>query len=169
MELYRIEYIRKNGRSKGKKRGVLYCGVDPYDPDSVVVGFSLCNPIDRFDYTKDVRRPGLGLEIAKARGEKWKNHDNYFVQNSFTQEIFLDATVNLIYLINPDPEQIVEVPPSVVKQLRTFIGRCKKYYKNKDFPVWINKLEKDEPLEVQPAPPSGNALELADEDIEGLR
>jgi hypothetical protein len=140
MEMSRIEYIRKNGRKKGHKKGVLFCGIDPDDDQSVIFGFALCHPTDRFDYVKNQRVVGFGLEIAKLRAEKWKFHTDYFVQKSFTEEEISDG--DLFKYINPDTSTIVEIPPSVMIRLKGFIERCEKYYKDKDFPLWIRKIEK---------------------------
>lgn len=141
MEQYRIEYIRKNNRKKGKKKGVLYCGIDPNDKNSVVIGFSICSPIDRFDYIEGQRQPGFGLEIAKIRAEKWNLHNAYFIQNSWDEDLLEDENMPLKYFVNPNSKEIVEIPPSIEKRLEIFISRCKKYYKDKEFPEWINKFE----------------------------
>lgn len=143
MEVERIEYVRKNRRSKGKKRGVLFCGVHPQDAQSVIVGFSLCNSIDRFDYVDGIRIPGFGLAIAKKRALKWSDYTDYFIQNSFTEGMINDEFTDLILYINSDPEniQVVEIPPSIVDRLKTFIERCKRYYKDKEFPVWVENFE----------------------------
>lgn len=165
MEEKRIEYIRKNGgiaikvkddntgkslyirENKGEKCGVLYCGIVPNDDQSVVVGFSLCSKVDKFDYVSGERRPGFGLSVAKSRAEKWSMHNAYFVQNSFTEQMIEDGS-NLIWFENPNPEKIVEVPPSVIKRLKVFIERCKRYYKDKRFPAWTEKIRNDNPTSV---------------------
>ena len=143
MEQQKIEYIRKNGRKKGRKKGVLFCGVDPDNPDSVMVGFTLCHPIDDFDYIKGQRVPGFGLDTAKTRADKLKQHCNYFIQKTFTEEE-IDAHVcgemKIFKYINPDNRSIVEIPPSVEKNLVSFIERCKKYYKDKTFPEWVENV-----------------------------
>lgn len=164
MEICKIEYLRKNGgvavkledgtfvrHSKGKKRGVLFCGIHPDDADSVIVGFSMCNKLDEFDFVNDRRKPGFGLNIAKDRALKWTNHTDYFVQYSWTEDQISNPDIELLYLINPNllnkdnidytEDLIIEIPPSIEKQLRSFIQRCKRYYQDKDFPVWANKLE----------------------------
>ncbi len=144
MEQQRIEYIRKNGRQKGRKKGVLFCGIDPDDPQSVIMGFSLCHSVDRFDYISGQRMPGFGLDTAKLRAEKWRFHNAYFVQKSFPEAELIDGD-GLYKFVNPDSKQVVEVPPSVMVRLRTFIERCRKYYKDKDFPAWIEMIEKADP------------------------
>jgi hypothetical protein len=144
METQKIEYLRKNGRSKGHKKGVLYCGIDPDDDQSVIFGFTLCHPSDRFDYVAGSREAGFGLDIAKIRAEKWKFHTDYFVQKTYTEKEIDDAfmeDMKLKRFINPDPGSIVEVPASVMVRLKPFIERCRKYYKDKDFPMWIQKIE----------------------------
>jgi len=159
-EIERIEYLRKNGRRKGKKKGVLFCGIDPDDANSVILGFSVCNVIDRFDYINGQSEPGFGLNLAKVRAEKWKLHTDYFVQNSFTEEELYGSNIDdltdddedrfsfLVLIENPNPQEIVEIPPSVLKRLKIFIERCKKYYKDKDFPEWVENVAKDNELEI---------------------
>lgn len=141
MEIQRIEYVRKNGKRKGIKRGVLYCGLHPNDNQSVVVGFSLCNKLDKFDYIGGERKPGFGLNLARIRAEKWSNHINFFVQNSWGEDIIYDTEDPLNFIINPNPSEIVEIPPSIEDALKVFIDRCRKYYKDKDFPVWVKNFE----------------------------
>lgn len=148
MELSKIQYIRKNGRKKGKKRGVMFCGVDSENSDSVVFGFSLCNTsCDRYDYVKGEREPGFGLDVAKIRAEKWKNHIGFFVQKTYTQEEIRD-TNRFSFFKNPNPKEIIEIPPSVYRQLVGFIQRCRRYYQDKDFPEWIENIELSKPVEA---------------------
>jgi len=140
-ESNRIEYIRKNGGNKGHKKGVLYCGVNPNNPQGVVVGFTLCNNIDRFDYIGEKHMKGFGANTAKIRAEKWSEHTDYFIQNTFS-EFMLDSDCPLLAIINPDTEKVVEIPPSVVGRMNTFLARCRRYYKDKVFPVWVQAFEK---------------------------
>ena len=156
----RVEYIRKNGRSNGRKKGVLWCGVDPDDGKSVIMGFSLCHSIDRFDYIKDMREPGFGLNTAKLRAEKWRFHTGYFIQKTLTEDQIdsiddasavynEDGKMILPKIIkNPEPKCFVEIPPSVMIRLKLFIERCKKYYKDKEFPAWVQNVENGKMEEV---------------------
>jgi len=152
MRTQRIEYIRKNDRwskeqnkyrSKGEKRGVLYASIDPINPNAVIVGFSLCNKLDRFDYIKGNREPGFGMDLAAERAIKWANHTDFFVQNSFNEmeiEDSFNGDIELTMKENPDTKRVVEVPPSIIGRLEIFIERCKKYYKDKKFPEWVEKV-----------------------------
>lgn len=152
MVTQRIEYIRKNDRwsekenkyrSKGEKRGVLYAGIDPTNSNAVIVGFSLCSKMDRFDYIKGNREPGFGQELAEERANKWANHTDYFVQNSFNEMEIEDSWSGQEFLKlkeNPDTKTVVEVPPSIIGRLEIFIERCKKYYKDKAFPEWVERV-----------------------------
>jgi hypothetical protein len=162
MELSRIEYIRKNGGqsvkqddgttkrvSKGQKKGVLYCGIDENDPNSVNVGFSLCNKIDRFDYINGKPVKGFGIKTAKERAEKWNLFTEFFVQKSWTEAQLENDDEDLLFIINPNPQQVVEIPPSIVAPLLRFIDRCKKYYKDKEFPEWVRKFENNEPYPAE--------------------
>lgn len=143
MEMSKIEYIRKNGRRSGggKKKGVLFCGIDPDDANSVMVGFSLCNSVDRFDYIKNKPVPGFGMETAKLRAEKWKLYIDYFVQKSYTES---ELNGDMIWYVNPNPQEVIEIPPSIVWRMKIFVQRCRRYYKDKDFPEWVEKLERGE-------------------------
>jgi hypothetical protein len=141
MELQRIEYIRKSGRKKGHKKGVLFCGIDPDDSNTVILGFTLCHSIDRFDYIEGQREKGFGVETARLRAEKWKYHTEFFVQKTYTELDIIQDDISLMFIINPNPREIVEIPPSVMVRLKTFIERCKKYYKDKEFPAWIENIE----------------------------
>lgn len=141
MEKQRLEYIRKNGRKNGRKKGVLWCGVDPDDAKSVIMGFTLCHSIDKYDHPGGSRENGFGLKLAQIRAEKFRFHTDYFVQRTFTERQIYNDNNELMQYVNPDTKSIVEVPPSVMVRLRTFIERCKKYYKDKEFPKWIERIE----------------------------
>lgn len=150
MEDNRVQYIRRNGRKKGRKKGVLFCGIDPEDNQSVMIGFTLCHTIDRFDYVGGVRQEGFGVEIARTRAEKWKFHTDYFVQKTYREdeiELGLDGEMDLFRYENPDKQTVVEIPPSVMAKMKGFIERCKRYYKDKDFPVWTEKILLDTPID----------------------
>lgn len=122
MENFLIEYIRKglveideNGRkkvipTKGEKKGVLFCEVNP-DRKSVSVGFSLCCNKDRFDHIDGKRQKGFGLELAECRAVKWEKR------------------------------KYVKIPDSIYNNFEKFINRCKKYYKNKEFPKWTETTQ----------------------------
>ena len=171
-----IEYVRKNGRRRNKetkskglvrgraKKGVLFCGIDPDDDQSVIIGFSLCHSTDRFDYVGGKRTlnketgkmvyvggekvDGFGLETAKCRAEKWKFHTDYFVQKTFKESEMIDACVvakySLMQIINPDPKSIIDIPPSIMVHLKPFIKRCRSYFVDKEFPLWIRKIETED-------------------------
>lgn len=158
-----IEYIRKSGRKpkrdddgkiivKGngagrKKKGVLFCTADPEKENGVIIGFSLCSKMDIFDYVNDQYEPGFGISLASDRAVKWADYSGYFVQNSWTEEE-IDGGEDLIGFINPDTKTIVEVPPSIIHPLKAFIKRCRRYYQDKEFPVWIEKIEQDRPEDI---------------------
>ena len=144
----RLEYIRKNGRKNGRKKGVLWCGVDPDDDKSVIVGFTLCHSIDRYDYPGGQRDVGFGVKLAQIRAEKFRFHTDYFVQKTYTEDELVDdfgIELKVVKFVNPDSKSVVEIPPSVMVRLKTFIDRCKKYYKDKEFPTWIEKIVSGEP------------------------
>ena len=135
-----IEYLRKNGRKQGRKKGIMFCGIDPEEGNRTIIGFSVCHKTDRFDYMGCTEKKiGHGLEMAKQRAYKWADYDNFFIQTSHHEDvIFLNE--DLFYYENPDPSNVVEIPPSVYPFLRKFIIRAKKYYKDKIFPVWAEDI-----------------------------
>lgn len=157
-----IEYIRKSGRKpkrdeEGKivvkgngtgrqKKGVLYCGINPENPDAIIIGFSLCNKMDDFDYVNGQHEPGFGLDLAKQRAEKWSNYTGYFVQNSWTEDDIEHE--DLIAYVNPDTKTVVEVPPSIIRPLKSFIKRSKRYFQDKEVPTWIDKISNDDPESI---------------------
>jgi hypothetical protein len=163
-----IEYIRKNGRKpkrddnghiiiKGsgvgrQKKGVLFCGINPDNNDSVIIGFSLCSKRDKFDYIKGQYERGFGLNLANERAEEWSDYTGYFVQNSWTEKeidkYYYKKEGDLLIYVNPDAKSIVEVPPSIIKTLKNFIKRCKRYFQDKEFPVWVEKIEQNDPEEI---------------------
>lgn len=127
-------------RGKGRLKGVMvaFCNGD----DSVKVGFSMCHPLDRWDYVDGVHKPGWGKYIANERAEKWFSkimavkHENLAIALAIlddetdtpTQEdrqMFKDAVV---------------IPDTMYDSLCSFVYRCKKYYKDKRFPVWVDQL-----------------------------
>ena len=141
MENQIIEYIRKNGKiGSGVKKGVLYAGIDPEFNDMIDIGFSMCSPEDDFDVVAGKKRSGFGLEIAKERSIKWCSCNDYFIQLHYTEADLEDDDFEILRIVNPDPMGIVEIPPSIVEHLKKFIERCKKYYSDKDFPVWTDML-----------------------------
>lgn len=161
-----IEYVRKNGRKARRnedghviiknnglgrqKKGVLYCTIDPSDEDKVIVGFSLCNKLDQFDFINNQYTPGFGLELAQIRAEKWAKYNGYFIQNSWTEEEIKEE-VGLYLYENPIPDKddpnamrLVEIPPSIYRNVREFIVRCRRFFKDKNFPEWVEKVEKND-------------------------
>ncbi len=158
-----IEYIRKSGRKpkrdddgkiivKGngagrQKKGVLYCGINPENPTSVMIGFSMCSKMDQFDYVNGQHEPGFGLDLAKERADKWATFTGYFVQNSWTEDQ-IEGGDDLIGFVNPNTKCVVEVPPSIIGPLKDFTKRCRRYFQDKEFPLWIEKVEQDDPEEI---------------------
>ena len=85
------------------------------------------------------------LDLAIARAEKWANYSGYFVQTSWTEDDIEDGE-DLFKYENPNPREIVEVPPSIIKPFKKFIQRCKRYYQDKEFPEWIEAIESNKPV-----------------------
>lgn len=117
-------------RGRGKLKGVMVAYV-PVGDDVVRIGFSMCHPLDRWDHIRGVNTPGHGKYIASERADKWVGKTDAFVNRKVGGRSAVD------------PEMIkscVIVPDTMYDSLKTFVGRCKKYYKDKRFPVWVDKL-----------------------------
>lgn len=137
-------------RTKGIKRGVLISGID--ENGNVIVGFSLCHKLDKFDYIggsqieikKDNKvvgykniggqhNPGFGVNLAIQRAKKWKDRVNtvvcgkgkgYFV-NQVRVEQGREALSNSVF-----------IPASIEKKLESFLISCERYYNDKKLPRW---------------------------------
>jgi hypothetical protein len=77
--------------------------------DRPVIGYSLCHKNDMYDFVGKVRRPGWGKTLAITRAIKWRDNE------------------------------VIEVPPSIIKEARKFVKRCEKYYKGAVIQV-INEM-----------------------------
>ena len=140
----KIQYIRKNGRAKGRKKGVLIA-VPAHS--RVFIGFSLMHPSDKFDYVGAVRTKDFGLRLAKKRAFKYKDAKGYCIQKTYTEnEIskFVEGEMELRSVKGRSNETVV-IPPSVMRDLKPFIERCRLYYKDKIFPAWVVAVENGTP------------------------
>jgi len=130
-------------RSKGYKKGVMVAGVD--ESGTVVIGFSMCHPNDKFDFLdgervdKSISDPiffdtvahpryvggkkvdGFGKDLAMKRAIKWKNYTGLVL----TQEC------------EENTPGIVRLPKSIEDAFVKFCGRATRYYKDKRFSAWI--------------------------------
>jgi hypothetical protein len=134
----KIQYFRTNRKkiknsdgsikiTKGIKKGVLLAFVDPMDEESVCIGYSMCHPNDKFDYQKGFRFKNLGLWHAVRRAEKYKTSSQWIISMSSKDKQL--------------SKEIVKVPHSLRKELKVFIDRCSKYYKNKTLPTWAKNFD----------------------------
>lgn len=146
----KIQYLRKKHSKKkgwhGKKKGVLVA--TPQD-DRLAIGFSMCHPTDKFDYIKDRKECGFGLKLAKRRALKMIDSSEYIVQNSYTKDnakelLDEDEDETRLYF-ESDTKSVVIVPPTVMRELKDFIHRCRLYYKDKIFPRWVEAVENETP------------------------
>lgn len=92
-------------------------------PGIILIGYSLCHKVDRFDHKKiQVSEqfdyfdpdPGLGKSIALARAMKWSQAEDYPAMIKYAKA----------------------VPDSIRKDLKNFIIRALKYYKDDQLPGW---------------------------------
>jgi len=94
--------------------------------NEVVVGYSLLHKLDFYDVIKGKRVPGHGKRLAIIRAIKWKNN------------------------------QIIMIPPKIVKQMKKFMKRCDTYYKDRERKQTLVRS----PMPIMPknADPSDNAV-----------
>lgn len=118
----KLEYIRRGPLSKETRKPTKKKGILLAYPliDSVVIGWSLCHPIeDKFDAEH-------GVQIALDRAISWeKNWENK------------KKTCNSIDFIHWVYKR---VPDSIKDELIRFVLKMRKYYKNKTFPEWVEEL-----------------------------
>lgn len=117
----RVEFIRKG---KGQKVGVMIACVDPLNPKKVLIGFSLCHTKwDSFDHINFgmVEQKNIGKKIAHRRAMKYRDYQDAVVY---------DDSLG-------DQEGIVYIPASVNIPLVKFMYDSYKYYKDKEFPLWV--------------------------------
>lgn len=133
-------YVRKHGY--GPKKGIMIADIEP-STGKVIIGWSLCSPLDEYNVVKGRRIKDFDKEIAIDRALKFSDHEGYFYQNTFTEN---DPSEKMFQYINPDPKNIVELPPSIETPLRYFIKRVKSYYKDMAIPDWAELVYSDIPF-----------------------
>ena len=103
-----VEYIKRSN----KKVGILVAGIHP-DYEKVIVGFTLCSNLDKWDWIKTGKGKekvhGFGKDVATKRAVKWESFKGF---------------------------DNVSVPTSISKEFNMFILRCKAYYKDKKLSNW---------------------------------
>ena len=105
-----FEYVAsKNGK---KRVGVMYATTN--DKGEVMIGFSLCNPLDKF-------RKDAGVGKAKSRAMKFKDLSMVAIKHA-TDEI-VDAMSGDYGEFEEFESKHVIVPHSMVKPLKQFIAR----------------------------------------------
>ncbi len=82
-------------------------------------GYALCHKNDVYDHVNGVRVSGFGKDVAIHRAIKWSENN------------------------------IIEVPPSIIKESRKFIKRCELYYKGGEIQT-INEMTVDYPGKINP-------------------
>lgn len=123
-----LEYVpSKNGR---KKVGVMYA--DKSESGEVVIGFSLCNPLDEFR-----KEAGIG----KAKKRAWVNKDKDLVAVKYSNsDVVVDRARDYSLSIVDDTHVII--PKTMVSHVKQFVARCKQYYKDGKLPTWaINMFD----------------------------
>lgn len=117
----RVEFIRRSNQ----KVGVMIACIDPLDPDKAIIGFSLCHSrYDEFDHINFglVKQKDIGKKIAHRRAIKYADYVEAVVYDKKLEENFTET---------------VYIPASVNEALVKFVYDSYKYYKDKEFPVWV--------------------------------
>ena len=126
----KVEYIKRN---KGIKKGVMVAV--PGDDGKVEIGFSLCSKLDKFneippEWTEllpsgvmGIELLGFGETLAALRARRWCEYDK--------------VLTTMKKLPKKDPNT-VHIPRSIEKDLKRFIARCSRYYKDKTLPTWTH-------------------------------
>lgn len=121
-----VETIYRNKMTKTHKTTKVKKGVMVAQAEgfSVGIGFAMCHPRDRFDYHPGTgqRTPGWGKSVAKERAEKWK------------------------------AQITIDIPPSIEPEMKNFVARCQRYFKDKALPPWAELMVMEE-KEADQAPP----------------
>lgn len=116
-------------RKGGTKMGVMVAGVDPKNPDRVVVGYVLVHGNDKFDYVQTpegcIKQKGFGKDIASKRAVKWSARN--LVDRGPDNHPKLNDT-------------IVYIPDSIIENMKQFAYRVNQYYKDKTKPIWLEYL-----------------------------
>jgi len=104
-----IEYIRDENN---RRRGVLLG--QPLGDDEYLVGYSLCNPKDKFD-----REFALWLAVQRA-----------VLAPTRLKRVNEDGTVSY---------RVHKIHPDVRKNMLNFLTRCDKYFKGRKSPEWCGE------------------------------
>lgn len=124
------EYI--HGKDK-QRVGVFIAGLNPENPGNVVVGFSLCKRTedewDRYDYPNGIKTPDFGKNLAARRALKWADH-RYATSNMISKSEQPQGR----HAYN---DALVRIPVSITDKFEKFLRRVRRYYRNREFPVWV--------------------------------
>ena len=123
-------------RSNHERIGVMVSFVHPEYPDTIAIGYSLCNSNakDKFDYqlynypNTYIKAEGFGKHIAVGRAISWGDPNSRQDKSGMTTDwskTDIEASKNYL------------VPPSIKVQFLKFIDRSKRYYKDKNLPEWV--------------------------------
>jgi hypothetical protein len=117
-----VQKVFKCNRSKSgntvfsrKQIGVMVAGISPFEPDKVLIGYSLCHRNDKYNCPGGVKKPNFDKVLALQRAIKW----------------------------NMDDVQAPEIPYSLRKPFGKFVHRCRTYYKDRSLTDWIHYVDFD--------------------------
>src|SRR5574343_819596 len=130
----------KNGnvvrsRSRGIKKGIMVAAPSPFSDNKIVVGYTLCNFKEGDRFNSEFWLP-VALERAIIWLEKEGSIDTDFGVPKFD-----------IYSTS--------VPESMKKDFANFLFRMKRWFKGRDFPIWVDLfieaqgIEEDEPEKLK--------------------
>lgn len=130
MENMLVRYVRDERRKHSPKFGTII-GIKTTD-NSVAIGFAVCSRRDNFI-------KNIGKDISKSRAEKWANYTNYLVigpnESICEFKTKKQAMDRIEYKTN-----CVMIDESLYKEVKHFIQRCKKYFKNCSLPKWTETI-----------------------------
>ena len=158
----KVEYFRKKGRiikdqihtndldetiviwgdgrrGRGTLKGVMVAYASNED-GLVKIGFSMCHPTDKWDHVNGAHNPGWGKQIATDRAEKWISKSNAMVHKNMEAALgVMREGLNDAELLQSIKNSVI-IPDTMHGSLKTFVERCRKYFKDKRFPEWVDKL-----------------------------
>ncbi len=138
--------------SRGNVVGIMVAFISPDDSNQIVIGYSKCK-LKCANGGSDQWDKEFGLNLARERAMKWCECSTVAVLNNNVK--ISDARKEREKQVNemianghpvPAATEVI-VPITISTQIRAFILRAYRYYKNYTLPAWtknvIDKYEKD--------------------------
>ena len=120
--IYKLQKNRKGTQVLSKQKiGVMVAGPTKDNPNEITFGFSLCNPLDKYDWITNHKQnnssmpiKNFGRNLAVKRAIKWANNKT----SPF-------------------------IPYKIRTEVNNFIIRAEKYYKDRTIPIWLKNIQTD--------------------------